>query len=86
MSEAIWECWSPAIQGGFAVFSLLLLGVIVWLVKQLLGVLRDNNKVLAGNTLAIEAVISSASDTKTLMQAISNQLRERPCLMPEEDS
>ena len=31
----VFEVWSPLIQGGFAVFALLLLGVNVWLVKQL---------------------------------------------------
>ena len=38
MAEVI-QLWSPLIQGGVAVFALLLLGVNVWLVKQLLKVL-----------------------------------------------
>jgi F0F1-type ATP synthase membrane subunit b/b' len=79
------QLWSPMIQGGFAVFALLLLGVNVWLVKQLLKVLKDNSQVIAGNTRAIESVANIASDTKVLMQEIRDELFKRPCLMVEEN-
>ena len=82
---AVFEVWSPLIQGGFAVFALLLLGINVWLVKQLLRVLKDNNRVIAGNSRAIEAVAMIATDTKILMQDIRDQLLQRPCLMQDED-
>jgi hypothetical protein len=80
MSEVI-QLWSPLIQGGFAVFALLLLGVNVWLVKQLLKVLKDNSQVIAGNTRAIESVATIASDTKDLMQQVRDELLKRPCLI-----
>ena len=80
MAEVI-QLWSPLIQGGFAVFALLLLGVNVWLVKQLLKVLKDNSQVIAGNTRAIESVATIASDTKGLMQQLRDELLKRPCLM-----
>ena len=83
MAEML-QCWSPLIQGGFAVFALLLLAVNVWLVKQLLRVLKDNSQVIAGNTRAIESVATIASDTKGLMQEIRDELLKRPCLLPEE--
>jgi F0F1-type ATP synthase membrane subunit b/b' len=83
MVEVI-QLWSPMIQGGFAVFALLLLGVNVWLVKQLLRVLNDNNLVIAGNTRAIESVATIAGDTRELMQEIRDELLTRPCLMREE--
>ena len=79
------QLWSPLIQGGFAVFALLLLGVNVWLVKQLLRVLRDNSQVIAGNTRAIESVATIASDTKSLMQQMRDQLLSRPCLIECEE-
>ncbi len=82
--DSVFEVWSPLIQGGFAVFALLLLGVNVWLVKQLLRVLKDNNRVIAGNTRAIESVATIASDTRHLMQEIRDELLKRPCLMQEE--
>jgi len=84
MTEII-QLWSPLIQGGFAVFALLLLGVNVWLVKQLLRVLKDNSQVIAGNTRAIESVATIASDTKSLMQQMRDQLLSRPCLIECEE-
>ena len=84
MIEVI-ELWSPLIQGGFAVFALLLLAVNVWLVKQLLKVLKDNSQVIAGNTRAIESVANIAGDTKDLMQEIRDELLKRPCLMHEQN-
>jgi len=81
----VFEVWSPLIQGGFAVFALLLLGINFWLVKQLLRVLKDNNRVIAGNSRAIESVATIASDTKVLMQDIRDQLLQRPCLMEDEN-
>ena len=79
----VFEVWSPLIQGGFAVFALLLLGINVWLVKQLLRVLKDNNRVIAGNTRAIESVAIIATDTKHLMQEIRDELLKRPCLLKD---
>ncbi len=81
----VFEVWSPLIQGGFAVFALLLLGINVWLVKQLLRVLKDNNRVIAGNSRAIESVATIATDTRMLMKDIRDQLLQRPCLMPDDD-
>jgi len=80
MADVI-QLWSPLIQGGFAVFALLLLGVNVWLVKQLLKVLKDNSQVIAGNTRAIESVATIAGDTRELMQQLRDELLKRPCLM-----
>ena len=84
MTEIV-QLWSPLIQGGFAVFALLLLGVNVWLVKQLLRVLRDNSQVIAGNTRALESVATIASDTRNLMQQMRDQLLARPCLIEEDE-
>ena len=80
MQETL-EVWSPVIQGGFAVFSLALLGVNVWLVKQLLRVLADTNRVIAGNTRAIESVAGVSHDSKQLIAQLRDELLRRPCLM-----
>jgi len=84
MVEVI-QLWSPLIQGGFAVFALLLLGVNVWLVKQLLRVLKDNSQVIVGNTRAIESVAAIASDTQNLMRRLHDELLKRPCLLECDD-
>ena len=47
---------SPLLQYGFAGFSIVLLGVLVWLIRELLSVLKENNRVIAENTQAIIAV------------------------------
>jgi len=79
--EEVLQLWSPAIQGGFAVFALALLGVNVWLVKQLLRVLADTNRVIAGNTRAIESVAGVSHDSKQLIAQLRDELLRRPCLM-----
>ena len=76
----VFQVWTPVIQGGFAVFALVLLGVNVWLVKQLLRVLRETTIVVAGNTRAIEAVAKNDSVTHALLQDLRDQLLQRPCL------
>ena len=82
MSHAPWWVrWPSLLLHPFAVFALLLLGVNVWLVKQLLRVLKDNSQVIAGNTRAIESVANIAGDTKELMQEIRDELFKRPCLL-----
>lgn len=80
MTEIV-NVWSGPIQGGFAVFCILLLGVVVWLVKQLMVAYRDNQRVISGNTSAIESVNHIASDTKHLMSDIRDQLLSRPCML-----
>ena len=84
----VFQVWTPVIQGGFAVFALVLLGVNVWLVKQLLRVLRETTIVVAGNTRAIEAVAKNDSVTHALLQDLRDHLLQRPCLracqQPEE--
>lgn len=89
LAQLTFETWSPAIQYGFAGFSVLLLIVIVWLIKQLLKtidgnnqLLSQNNKVIAGNTEAIKTVNETARDTRGLMKDIRDQLLSRPCLLP----
>lgn len=87
-AASVWTTW---IQLGFAGFSLILIGVIIWLTNQLLKVLRDVNKknenwatIVAGNTQAIVSLNKSADETKELMVEIKNNLLSRPCLLPED--
>jgi len=77
--------WSPWIQLGFAGFAFALLGVVVWLVRQLLRVLRDNTTVICGNTSAIESVNTTADETRDLMRDVRDQLLARPCLMSKRE-
>lgn len=71
---------SPLLQYGFAGFSLILLGVLVWLIRELLAVLKANNKVIAENTQAIKTVDKNTSDTFGIMVVIKDELLKRPCI------
>ena len=70
----------PLIQYGFAGFSLILLAVLVWLIRELLTVLKANNKVIAENTQAIKSVDKSTKDTFGIMVEIKDELLKRPCI------
>ena len=75
--------FAPYIQYGFAGFAFLLIFVIVWLIRRLLGVLDQSNRIIAGNTEAINRVHDTSEDLKTTMSAIRDQLFQRPCLLQE---
>jgi len=71
---------SPLIQYGFAGFSLILLAVLIWLIRELLSVLKENNRVIAENSQAIKSVDKSTKDTFGIMIEIKDQLLTRPCI------
>jgi len=76
---------SPYIQYGFAGFAFCMLAVIVWLIWQLLKVLKENNKVINANTTVIASVQGTAKETRELMIEIKDQLLSRPCLFKQSD-
>jgi F0F1-type ATP synthase membrane subunit b/b' len=87
----ILNMWDPLIQGGFAVFALVLLavivflvGVIVYLFGRLIGVLRDNAKVIQGNTRAIEKISESTDRMEACWKRVHELLLQRPCLRDED--
>lgn len=71
---------APLIQYGFAGFSLILLAVLVWLIRELLIVLKANNKVIAENTQAIKSVDKNTTATFDIMVEIKDELLKRPCI------
>ena len=74
---------SPLLQGGFAVFSLILLGMLFWLVKRLLKVLEDNNKIIGGNTEALRDTVENGKEHRAALSAVKDQLLTRPCMLEE---
>lgn len=80
MSNETSVIMSPLIQYGFAGFSLILLAVLIWLIRELLSVLKENNRVIAENTQAIKAVGKSSLDTFGMMIEIKDELLKRPCI------
>ena len=72
---------SSYIQYGFAGFAFLLLALVFWMIRRLLRVLEDTNKVVANNTQVSVAVQETARETRELLIDIKDQLLSRPCLM-----
>lgn len=70
---------SPVLQWGFAVFALLLLAVLVWLVKQLLAVLRAANEIIAQNTVAMDNVAETTREVKRTQEKIHDHLLQWSC-------
>ncbi len=75
---------NPVIQYGFAGFCLLLLGIIVWLMRQLLAVLKQTNQIIAANTDVIERVDSRTGELLTLNRSLHDKLIARPCIAVKE--
>lgn len=70
---------APVLQWGFAGFALLLLGVIVWLIRQLLDVLAKTNRVVHANTAVMRSVHETAQKSDRTLDAIRRVLDRRPC-------
>lgn len=81
---------TAGIQWGFAWFAgivfISLTSIIVWLIRQLLAVLKENNHIVAGNTEAIGKVHETADEQKRLLGDIRDQLLSRPCMLKENNA
>ena len=71
---------SPIIQYGFAGFCAVLLGIVVWLIKRLLTVLDETNKIIMKNTDAIAELNSATVDLLLLNRKVHDKLISRPCI------
>ena len=78
----------PIVQWGFAGFAAVLLGLIVWLVRRLLGLLEHTDDVIAANTTAIralgsrlDAIDERAGESLTVQRDVRDRLLSRPCLL-----
>ena len=70
----------PVVQYGFLGFSAVLLGVVIWLIRRLLGVLEATNRIIAANTEAIKDVTALTSELLTLNRQVHDKLLARPCI------
>ena len=84
MPEAV-DIGAPWIQFGFAGFSIVLVGIIVWLIKRLLAILQQTNDIIAANTNAICEVGKMTKVQSELVRTVHDQLLSRPCLLQVED-
>jgi len=72
---------APVIQYGFAGMSGILLVIIVWLIRRLLDVLRENNKIIAENTAAIRDVHKTTGEALRLTRSVHEKMLSRPCTL-----
>ena len=70
----------PIVQYGFLGFSVVLLGVVIWLIHKLLGMLEETNKIIAANTKAISDLSTLANDLLVLNRSVHDKLISRPCI------
>ena len=50
---------TPVLQYGFAGFAAILLAIIVWLIQQLIKLIRENNDVIAHNSQVIQKLLAN---------------------------
>ncbi|NIA06915.1 MAG: hypothetical protein GWP14_04620 [Actinobacteria bacterium] len=74
----------PIIEYGFLGFSAVLLGVVIWLIQKLLGVLEANNQIIAANTDAIKDLTSTSCDLLKLNRSLHDKIISRPCIAKQE--
>ena len=74
----------PVVQYGFLGFSVVLLGVVIWLIRQLLEVLEANNRIIAANTVAIRDLTRTTGDLLNLNRSLHDKSISRPCIAREE--
>lgn len=74
----------PVIQYGFLGFSMVLLALVIWLIKQLLCVIRQNNAIIAANTEAIRDLANMTSDLLRLNRSLHDKIISRPCIARKE--
>jgi hypothetical protein len=75
----------PIVRFGFVGFSAVLLGIIVWLMRRLLGVLERNTEVISHNTDAIRDLATMTTDLLTLSRRLHDKLISRPCIARKRD-
>jgi len=73
-------------QFGFAGFSFVLVGVIVWLIRKLLTILQQTNEIISANTNAICQVGKMTQEQSKLVRTVHDQLLSRPCLLQTDDA
>jgi hypothetical protein len=71
---------NPIIQYGFAGLSIVLLIILVWLIRELLKILKDNNEVISKNTEAIKLVDEHSKSTLAVIIECKDELLKRPCI------
>jgi hypothetical protein len=74
---------NPIIQGGFAGMCAILLGILFWVIRKLLDVLKSNTDAFNANTAAINTLNVNMSEQRIQVTKLTDELYQRPCLIEE---
>ncbi len=75
----------PLVQYGFLGFSAVLLCVVIWLIRRLLGLLEATNQIIASNTEAIRDLRNMTGDLLKLDRSLYEKVISRPCIAGREE-
>jgi len=70
----------PVLQAGFAGLCVILIGLIAWLVRQLVNVLKENNRVISANTQAMTTLVAGQTRVEASVEALRDEMVRKPCL------
>lgn len=72
----------PILQYGFAGFSLVLLGLLVWLVRQLIILQKHDTEVIAGNTQVVSGLTKAVESVLALQRETRDSIKAGRCQTP----
>jgi hypothetical protein len=72
------------IQSGFAGFCVILLVILFWLVRQLIGLQKDTNTIIAEGTETNKKVLDHITQQTKIMQDLYTKMLSRPCISKHE--
>jgi len=76
----ITELAKPVAQLGFAGFALILLVIVVWQFRELIQLLKENNKVLSAMTETMNLTQEKLRESVELQVSVRDKLLARPCI------
>ena len=74
------EIAKPVAQLGFAGFALILLVIVVWQFRELIQLLKENNKVLSAMTETMNLTQEKLRESVQLQVDVKDRLLARPCI------
>lgn len=74
----------PIVQYGFLGFCVVLLAMVFWLTYTLVDLVRQNNKIIAAHTEAMNSHATLTKDLLALNRSIHDKLISRPCIAKRE--
>jgi len=81
----VMEMSMDAMQYGFAGFAFLLLGVVVWMFKEVSKVVQENTKVITQFVDMVHDLHDGDTQNRIILQNIHHLLLARRCIAAGED-